>query len=61
MGVSSSKYTYFAQGIEATGICNGKDEKVQIMKRTRDSKPLESKEIVNDTDYYCSFMFFQPR
>ena len=31
------------------------------MKRTRDSAPLEKKDTVKDTDYYCTFMFFQGR
>ena len=61
MGVTSTNYWYYAQGVDATDCCTGKDEKVQIMKRTRDSAPLEKKDTVNDTDYYCTFLFFQGR
>ena len=52
---------YYAQGIDAIGYCTGKDEKVQIMKHTEDSATLEKKNSAKDTDYYCSFMFFQAR
>ena len=31
------------------------------MKRTEDSATLEKKDSVKDTDYYCSFLFFQAR
>ena len=61
MGVTTTNYWYYAQGIKATGYCTGKDEKVQIMKRTEDSATLEKKNSAKDTDYYCSFMFFQGR
>ena len=59
MGVYTNTYWYYAQGIDTTGYCTGKDEKVQIMKRTEDSATLEKKDSAKDTDYYCSFMFFQ--
>ena len=61
MGVYTNTYWYYAQGIDTTGYCTGKDEKVQIMKRTEDSATLEKKDSAKDTDYYCSFMFFQAR
>ena len=61
MGVYTNTYWYYAQGIDTTGYCTGKDEKVQIMKRTEDSATLEKKNSAKDTDYYCSFMFFQAR
>ena len=61
MGVSTTNYWYYAQGVNANDRCTGKDEKVQIMKRTRDTAVLERKDTSNDTDYYCSFLFFQGR
>ena len=61
MGVYTNTYWYYAQGVDATDRCTGKDEKVQIMKRTEDSATLEKKNSAKDTDYYCSFMFFQAR
>ena len=61
MGVYTNTYWYYAQGIDTTGYCTGKDEKVQIMKRTEDSATLEKKNSAKDTDYYCTFMFFQGR
>jgi hypothetical protein len=61
MGVYTNTYWYYAQGVDATDRCTGKDEKVQIMKRTEDSATLEKKDSAKDTDYYCSFMFFQAR
>ena len=61
MGVSTTNYWYYAQVVNANDRCTGKDEKVQIMKRTRDTAVLERKDTSNDTDYYCSFLFFQGR
>ena len=61
MGVSTTYYWYYAQGVNVINFCTGADEKVQIMKRTRDCKVLEGKDKATDVDYYCSFMFFQAR